>query len=478
MGIKVRFVSFTAILCSFPIVGFTAHSVASRNARLFLSRTRSLALEPETQVLLCGQRDDGEIHIPPDWSSFAPPSVGESYADPVFGCSVKRLTDGSREEVPGGDHLSFLHYYSTLSPVNATDTRILIYSNNGAWRVKDLDGKVAVPAHKMPNMSNGHPVWDASDGNVFYYALGNTLRKATISGNSVKNVVLHTFREYNGIVLPDAADLSQDGDHVALVGKNSDATMDVFVWSLSKQEKTSTYTTACKINGEITEAPQPGCVHKLLLAANHQLSIQFAGDGPGKEEGVRLWNGTALVHLQDATNHYDTGYDLAGNPVFIAANNSQTLKPLKNACPSGWGLDVRQQNDMNSAVCLLDKQPAWHVSYRGSKVQAWAALSFFDERKPGPELFSNNERFQTPSAGNWLLYEDEIILARVDGGAVYRLAQARSRSAEGYWATPRAAISRDGKYIVFDSNMAYPNGCSGKVHVKNECMDVYLIRVL
>jgi len=232
---------------------------------------------------------------------------------------VKRLTDGSREEVPGGDHLSFLHYYSTLSPVNATDTRILIYSNNGAWRVKDLDGKVAVPAHKMPNMSNGHPVWDASDGNVFYYALGNTLRKATISGNSVKNVVLHTFREYNGIVLPDAADLSQDGDHVALVGKNSDATMDVFVWSLSKQEKTSTYTTACKINGEITEAPQPGCVHKLLLAANHQLSIQFAGDGPGKEEGVRLWNGTALVHLQDATNHYDTGYDLAGNPVFIAA---------------------------------------------------------------------------------------------------------------------------------------------------------------
>ena len=58
------------------------------------------------------------------------------------------------------------------------------------------------------------------------------------------------------------------------------------------------------------------------------------------------------------------------------------------------------------------------------------------------------------------------------------MAQARSRSAEGYWATPRAAISRDGKYIVFDSNMAYPNGCSGKVHVKNECMDVYLIRVL
>jgi hypothetical protein len=40
---------------------------------------------------------------------------------------------------------------------------------------------------------------------------------------------------------------------------------------------------------------------------------------------------------------------------------------------------------------------------------------------------------------------------------------------------PRAAISRDGKYVVFTSNMANPNGCSRNARVPGECTDVYLI---
>jgi hypothetical protein len=75
------------------------------------------------------------------------------------------------------------------------------------------------------------------------------------------------------------------------------------------------------------------------------------------------------------------------------------------------------------------------------------------------------------------LYEDEIVLTRVDGTAVYRLAHARSRSSEGYWAEPRAALSRDGKYVIFTSTMAYPNGCPSNMHVPGECLDVYLIKV-
>ncbi|PYU09695.1 MAG: hypothetical protein DMG37_22605 [Acidobacteria bacterium] len=427
---------------------------------------------------ICGKLNDGQIHVPPDWTSFAPPKVGQSYTDPVFGCSVKRLTDGSTEEVTGGEHLSFLDYYSTFSPINATGTLILISSNNGEWRIKDLDGKIAVPASKIPEMNNGHPVWDASDGHVFYYAVGNALHKATINGNSVKNTILHVFKEYRGIVSPDAADLSQDGDHIALVGQTSSERMEVFVWSLSKQTKTSVYTTTCKINGDITGTPQPGCLHKLLLTADNLLVIAFSNDGPGSEEGARLWDGSGLVHLQDKTNHLDTGYDLSGKPVFIESGNSHYTAGITNPCPSGWGLDVRQQNEVTKAACLLDKQPSWHVSYRGSASQPWMAISFFDDRKPGPELFNRTTGFEKPSRANWLLFEDEIILARVDGGAVYRMAHARSRSAEGYWSTPRAAISRDGKYVTFSSNMAHPDGCPDKMHVPNECLDVYLIKAL
>jgi hypothetical protein len=429
-------------------------------------------------LLSCGQRDDGTIHIPPEWNTFRPPSAGQSYVDPAFGCRITRLTDSSAEEpLVDGKHASLMHYYSTWSPINATDAMLLIASLNGAWRIKDTEGKTVVPPAKMPAMNNGHPVWDASDGTVFYYARGPGLYRGQVNGNSVTSTELHHFQEYTGIVSPDAADLSQDGDHIALVGQRAGGNLDVFVWSLSRQTKTSLYTTTCQLTGDITDTTQPGCVHKLQLTADNLLSIQFAQDGSGAEQGLRLWNGRALVHWQDATNHYDTGNDLEGRPVFIAMGNGATLVGLSNPCPSGWGLDVRRQSDTSSAVCLLDHEPSWHVSYRGSASQPWAALSFFDTRARGPEYTSSDPRYAPPSSNNWLLYEDEIILARVDGGAIYRLAHARTRSAESYWGQPHAAISRDGKYVVFTSNMAHLDGCPLTMLVPNECTDVYVIKV-
>jgi hypothetical protein len=432
---------------------------------------------PQSSRIICGRPGDKQIHIPPDWTTFKPPAAGQSFPDPVFGCTVTRITDGSRETLSDGAHPSFMNFYSTVSPMNSADTMVLITSNNGAWHIRDINGRVVVPAGKMPAMNSGHPVWDAREGSDFYYALGKTLYRGTVNGDSVKSRALHIFKEYRGVVSPDAADLSQDGDHLALMGQNADNSMDVFVWSLTRQTKTSAYTTKCKIEGNITETSQPGCVHKLLLSADNLLSIGFVQNGTDIEQGVRLWNGSTLIHLQDSmTSHYDHGYDMNGNPIVAGRDNPASFEGFSNPCQSGWGLDIRQQNNSSSA-CLLDNQPSWHISYRGSASQPWAVISFFDDRKPGPELFNDNKQFESPSSKNWQLYEDEIVLVRIDGSAVYRLAHARSRSAESYWAQPHAVISRDGRYMIFTSNMAYPNGCPANMHVANECSDVYLIKV-
>jgi hypothetical protein len=440
---------------------------------LSVAQAKSRTLEKP----ICGKSDDKQIHLPPEWNTFTAPPLGQSYVDPVFGCSVKRLTDSSRDETAwDGKHVAFMNYYSTLTATNAGDSMLFVVSDDGNWRIRNANGGVAIAAAKMPGFS-GHPVWDAVDGNVFYYASRSSLYKAILDGTSLKPTLLHAFDEYKGVVSPDAADLSQDGDHVALVGQNANGTMDVFAWSFSHQAKTSTYTTTCAIEGNINGAAQPGCLHKLQLTADNLLTIQFLGDGSGAEQGVRLWNGSTLVHLQDKSDHYDTGYDLNGKSVFIASNNSATLPSLRNPCAGGWGLDVRQLGNVQSATCLLDHQPYWHVSYRGGPSQPWVAISFFDNRKPGPELLSNNPKYETASARNWKLYEDEIVLAKVDGSSVYRLAHARSRSNENYWGQPHAAISRDGKYVIFTSNMAFPAGCPANMHVAGECSDIYMIKV-
>jgi len=448
---------------------------------LFVFHLQALGQAP----ILCGQLDDGQVHLPPNWDSFVPPSTGQSYVDPVFGCPVKRLTNSSIDETAwDGKYLSFMHYYPTFTPVNATDTMLFIISNDGMWRIKDLNGSIVVPSSNTP-IFGGHPVWDATNGNLFYYSSYNTLFSGTVTGNTIQRAPLHTFTEYSGIVSPDSADLSQDGDHIALVGQNADNTMDVFVWSLSQQAKTSIYRTTCTISGSISSSSQPGCLHKLQLTADNLLTLEFVYDGPAPENGIRLWTGSTLVHLQDNTDHYDTGYDLAGNSVFIAMNNWLTLTSAINACPSGWGIDVRSlssviagQTTWLGTACLFNRPQYWHVSYRGSGSQPWMAFSFFDARPQGPEFYSSDTNYQVPpTASRWELYEDEIALAKVDASAVYRLAHARSRSSEGYWSQPRAAISRDGKYVVFTSNMAYPNGCPANMHVAGQCSDVYLIKV-
>src|SRR5204862_6475807 len=100
---------------------------------------------------------------------------------------------------------------------------------------------------------------------------------------------------------------------------------------------------------------------------------------------------------------------------------------------------------------------------------------------PDPELCPNGANYPAPSPSDRALYEDELILAHIDAHnsnpKIYRLAHARSRAMENFGAQPHAAISRDGKYVIFDSNMAHPNGCSGNWHVSTACTDVYLIKI-
>jgi len=145
-------------------------------------------------------------------------------------------------------------------------------------------------------------------------------------------------------------------------------------------------------------------------------------------------------------------------------------------------------NPISSITCLFDKDwAAPHVSYGGGPQQPWAAISFFDNRTPGPEYFNNSRKFSAPtctqtkdttSGACWYPYESEVVLVRIDAEndltKIYRIAQTRTRASEGYWGQPHASISRDGRAIVFDSNMAFVQKGCGAV---TNCSDVFFVRV-
>ena len=55
----------------------------------------------------------------------------------------------------------------------------------------------------------------------------------------------------------------------------------------------------------------------------------------------------------------------------------------------------------------------------------------------------------------WRVRVNELILLKTDGSERRRIAHHRSRVANFYWWQPRASLSKDAKFAVFDSNFGY-----------------------
>src|SRR5260370_11092273 len=248
--------------------------------------------------------------------TFVPTARGQSYVDATFGCTVTRITDSSSEDWTGSVFLALNEGYATVSPINATDTYLMLEDSQGAHFVTDLSGNIVVPKASMP-ATGSWLLWDASNASVFYYTNGNSLMKGTVSGSSVTSSTVHQFSEYAAINFLDETDVSQDGTHAVIVAGDTSGSSpeNILVYNFAANSKGPVYTTTC--TGSVG-VPNNGCLHKLIQTADNNVIIQFAGDGGGAEQGNRFWNGMRpLPHIEDGTNHRDAGYDLTRNSVYV-----------------------------------------------------------------------------------------------------------------------------------------------------------------
>ena len=73
------------------------------------------------------QLSDTGVYVPPGYTSMQPPDAGVSYADPVFGTGIKRVTNALQQaNADAGGNLVFITgEYSTMSPFNMDNSRLL-----------------------------------------------------------------------------------------------------------------------------------------------------------------------------------------------------------------------------------------------------------------------------------------------------------------------------------------------------------------
>ncbi len=401
---------------------------------------------------VCGSSDDGLAHIPPGFNDFVPPPRGTSYADPQYGCAVVRLTDGKAQF-----KLAVHHQYSTISAVNQDDTLVMLITEWGQGAVVDMAGNIVVAPRDFPGINAGNVPWASNSSQAFYYTNGNTLYRGTISGHTVKSTALHAFAAYSSVMIPDQEDLSEDGDHLWIVGGSQ-----VFLYTISSGAAGPSANVGAK---------DAACGwHKIQITPSNKMLITWSCNGTGNAHGQEIYNadGTLYWHMFDNSVHTDVGRDLSRNEIAIVGRIPDSYR---DPCPSGGGVDVIRLDSPHVVSCLVDVNWASsHISYRDSS-QGWVAISLFDQGScPHYSCFARGDLAPDWQSA-WRHFYEEVILVRIDGSAVLRLAHHRSRSAEYYWAQTRAAISRDGRYVVFDSNMDLEN--TGL----NNYSDVYMIKV-
>jgi hypothetical protein len=411
--------------------------------------------------ILCGQLDDGLTHVPPSYvctgancgpNPFPPPPVGQSYVDPQYGCRVMRLADGIAQfGVPAH------HYYGTFASFNADDSKVMLFLDNGGKVIVDLHGNVIVPLGNMPSSNTSVYLWDPANPAVFYYSNGNQFLKGTITNNAVSSTALHTFDGYSNCAIPDQEDLSDDGSKLWLVctpiGGSTSQNVAVLYNLLSDTVVSNSLVIGAKESGW----------HKIQIFPSGKMLL--TGE---------LCNGTQCIYNTDGTlywqppfgysSHSEVGSDLQGREVMISSASG--IASL-NACGSEmWSsLTVIDINAKAPVNCLIGgppnpKLPPWEISYRDSGNNSsgkWVLLSMFDQSAcPDYSCF-----YPQDLAANWQSlwrpYDEELVLVKIDGSQVQRLGYSWSRSAENYWAVPRASISRDGKYLIFDSNFNISN---------------------
>ncbi len=168
-------------------------------------------------------------------------------------------------------------------------------------------------------------------------------------------------------------------------------------------------------------------------------------------------NSNYVRHLYDINSHSVESRDANGNDVLVM------LDVYPRVCTDSGIMTVKLSD--GSATCILNLLP-WgqdlHLgTTRFTSGVNWIVVSGEDNSGPGSASYPLAANWNLPpsannnpsAAGYWGYLDNEIFLINLDGSKVYRLLHPRSRpGASDYWKTTRACLSRDGKYVVFDSD--------------------------
>ena len=380
---------------------------------------------------------DTAVHVPPSYYTFAPPARGATYADPVFGTAVKRISNAraTANSADGGLLTFITAEYSTMSPFNRDNTRLILqhqsyfglYDGAGNF-LRDLPFEVYAASE---------PRWSRTDSSLLYFVNGNTLKRVNVETGA--STVVRAFPEYGSISGHGESDISFDGNHFVFAGDGRQ----IFVYEISTNSKSPVLDTGGR------------GFDSLYITPDNNVTVTWFEPGVNRFQGIELYNRQMVFQRQltHAGGHMDVTRDTDGSEVLLWINSADAI-PIPN-CQNGV-VKVRLSN--GAQTCLVQYQWGQGVHVSASDGNGWFILETYVPSDPSP-------------TSGWTTYTNEIMQIRLDGGEVRRLLHHRSRPFETYYYTPRPSVSRDGTRFVYSSNYSL----QAILGHPNEYTDTYLV---
>lgn len=397
-------------------------------------------LEAGSSNLYAAITDNGN-HPPPTtgpygYGSFIPgspgfPAMAGTYVDPVFGETVRRITDigakQNNEDIYGHHWANANGSYLFSRTVN--DTRILNPTTGAVVRT-------GVPCGSPCFEMNWHP----TNPDRYYYLNGSALVEYSVSAGT--STTIHTF----------AGTLQSMGGSLNWI----DGTGDLFVVMIGG--RANLWKRSINLIYTNTVAPLGGGGGWVSISPDGNYLITAAG--PKSEPHIEHYS-YAINHSTHTVNPTPVNFwGLCGDHGAISsASNGKTYFITYDCNYSGniWRADVSidtsnmtaaQQQAANLQLVPIGftNGPDGHMS--GGVIGAMKDWVFIDHEKI-PDSFGN-------SVTGWLPYRSEIIAVNILTGEVRRLAHHRSRvpgsSGAQYYDQPRISCSWDGSLIIWTSN--------------------------
>ncbi len=352
-------------------------------------------------------------NVYPEPPAPALPRAGGTFVDPAFGTTIMRVTDEN-------DGTSNHNYYSYWPTFNLDSTRFFILSD-GSPRLYRLDttnfqivSKGPLFDQQLPGggyMSTEDAEWSGTNANVLYGYNGLKLWAYDVSARTYSLV-----KDFTGEIAP------------GYLGQMSRSTDDnVFAFSKKDNGYSVTgYLVWQRDQNRILRNVSLGNFDEVQVDKSGRYLVVKAEFGGGVDFQVVDLPSGSVQNLTDPAPDYSPGHSDNGRQIVVGHdnwNNQYTVRSL--ASPHQFQKVISFGNDWSQAN---------HLSMLADN-ENWCVISNF-----------------TAGSGPVGPFRQEIFQASTDGSQnVRRLAHHRSVFRD-YWDTPRADISRDGKFIAFTSN--------------------------